>query len=121
MYEAPPIIGTCINCITPGSLNATLAVIFMGVGVALTASRRKLLNGPSDEYRSKKKTATVAGRSSNFEEVLLTRKREASEVTKGPSGRSAMPTFNYRRGWRIDGLTQDDTDASAIRADNLEL
>jgi hypothetical protein len=53
MYEAPAIIGTCINCIAPGSLSATLAVILMGVGVALTAEGRKPFKGHSDEYRSK--------------------------------------------------------------------
>jgi hypothetical protein len=42
MYEAPSIIGTCINCIAPGSLSATLALIVIGVGIALTAERRKL-------------------------------------------------------------------------------
>jgi len=26
MFEAPAIIGTCINCIAPGSLSATLAL-----------------------------------------------------------------------------------------------
>ena len=41
MYEAP-VIGTCINCIAPGSLSATLALIVIGVGIALTAERRKL-------------------------------------------------------------------------------
>lgn len=43
MYEAPAIIGTCINCIAPGSLVATLALILIGAGVALTAERRKLI------------------------------------------------------------------------------
>jgi hypothetical protein len=42
MYEAPAIIGTCINCIAPGSFGATLAVIIIGAGIALTAERRKL-------------------------------------------------------------------------------
>jgi len=41
MYEAPAIIGTCINCIAPGSLLATLAVIVVGIGIAVTAERRK--------------------------------------------------------------------------------
>ena len=31
-----------INCIAPGSLVATLALILIGAGVALTAERRKL-------------------------------------------------------------------------------
>jgi hypothetical protein len=39
VYEAPAIIGTCINCVAPGSLSATLALI--GAGIALTAERRK--------------------------------------------------------------------------------
>jgi hypothetical protein len=42
MYEAPAIIGTCIDCIAPGSLSATLALIIVGTGIALTADRRKL-------------------------------------------------------------------------------
>jgi len=42
MFEAPAIIGTCINCIAPGSLSATFALIFIGAGIALTAERRKL-------------------------------------------------------------------------------
>jgi hypothetical protein len=43
MFEAPAIIGTCINCIAPGSLSATLAFVLIGAGVALTAERRKLV------------------------------------------------------------------------------
>jgi hypothetical protein len=39
--EAPAIIGTCINCIAPGSLGATLALVLIGVAVALTAERLK--------------------------------------------------------------------------------
>jgi hypothetical protein len=42
MFEAPAIIGTCINCIAPGSLGATLALILIGGGFALTAERRRL-------------------------------------------------------------------------------
>jgi len=41
MLEAPAIIGTCINCIAPGSPVATLAVIVVGIGIAVTAERRK--------------------------------------------------------------------------------
>jgi hypothetical protein len=41
MYEAPAIIGTCINCIAPGSFGATLALIVVGTGIALMAKRRK--------------------------------------------------------------------------------
>jgi hypothetical protein len=29
MYEAPSVIGTCINCIAPGNLSATLALIIV--------------------------------------------------------------------------------------------
>jgi hypothetical protein len=43
MFEAPAIIGTCINCIAPGSLSATLVFVLIGAGVALTAERRKLV------------------------------------------------------------------------------
>jgi hypothetical protein len=48
MYVEPTIIGTCINCITPGSLSATLALILVGAGIALTAERRKLARVHSD-------------------------------------------------------------------------
>jgi hypothetical protein len=41
VYEAPAIIGSCINCIAPGSLAATLALILIGAGIALVAERRK--------------------------------------------------------------------------------
>jgi hypothetical protein len=37
MYEAPAIIGTCINCIAPGSFGATLALILIGAFGALRA------------------------------------------------------------------------------------
>jgi hypothetical protein len=49
MYEAPAIIGTCINCIAPGSFGATLALIAIGAGIALTAERRKLARVPSNK------------------------------------------------------------------------
>ena len=42
MYEAPAIIGTCINFVVPGSLSATLALIVIGAGMVLTAERRML-------------------------------------------------------------------------------
>jgi hypothetical protein len=48
MYEAPSVIGTCINCIAPGSLSATLALIVIGAGIALTSERRKLVRAPVD-------------------------------------------------------------------------
>jgi hypothetical protein len=40
MYEAPIIIGTCINCIAAGSLLATLTVIAIGIVVAVGYERR---------------------------------------------------------------------------------
>ena len=49
MYEAPTIIGTCINCIAPGSLSATLALIIIGAGIALTVERRKLARVRADK------------------------------------------------------------------------
>lgn len=42
MYEVPSVIGTCINCIAPGSLSATLALALIGAAIALTVERRKL-------------------------------------------------------------------------------
>jgi len=55
MYEAPSVIGTCINCIAPGSLSATLALIMIGVGIAFTAERRKLAKVRSCNQRTKQK------------------------------------------------------------------
>jgi hypothetical protein len=43
MYEAPAIIGSCINCVAPGSLAATLGLIVIAVSIALTLERRKLV------------------------------------------------------------------------------
>jgi hypothetical protein len=43
MYEAPTIIGTCINCVAPGSFGATLALILIGVFVVAHSERRKLV------------------------------------------------------------------------------
>ena len=40
VYDAP-IIGTCINCIAPGNLLATLAVMVIGIGIALRYEQRK--------------------------------------------------------------------------------
>jgi hypothetical protein len=47
--EAPTIIGTCINCLSSGSLSATLALIAIGAGIALTAERRKLARVRADK------------------------------------------------------------------------
>jgi hypothetical protein len=41
VFEAPVIIGTCINCFAPGSLSATIALIIIGASIALTVERRK--------------------------------------------------------------------------------
>ena len=43
MYEAPTIIGTCIDCIAPGSLSATLALILIGALMVAGSERRKLV------------------------------------------------------------------------------
>jgi len=48
MYEAPSVIGTCLNCIAQGNLSVTLALIIIGAGIALTAERRKLMRVPLD-------------------------------------------------------------------------
>jgi hypothetical protein len=53
MYEAPSLIGTCINCIAHGSLSATLALIFIGAGIALTAERRKLVRVRLDKQKGR--------------------------------------------------------------------
>ncbi len=61
-HEAPPIIGTCINCIAPGSLGATLALIVIGAAIAVTgaaiavtAEQRKLARVRSDKWAAKQK------------------------------------------------------------------
>ena len=43
MYEAPAIVGTCINCIAPGSFGATLVLILIGALVLAHSERRKLV------------------------------------------------------------------------------
>jgi hypothetical protein len=42
MHEATEIIGTCINCVAPGSLSATLALIAIGALIVARSERRKL-------------------------------------------------------------------------------
>ena len=42
MVEVPSVVTSCINCVSPGSLSATLAVILIGIGVAWNDERRKL-------------------------------------------------------------------------------
>lgn len=39
--EAYSLVGSCINCIMPGNLLATLTLILMGVGLSLYVERRK--------------------------------------------------------------------------------
>jgi hypothetical protein len=41
MYEAPSVIGICMNCIARGSLSATLALTFIGASILLAADWRK--------------------------------------------------------------------------------
>jgi hypothetical protein len=41
MNEVPAMIGTCINCLAPGSLLATLGLILTGVGVVVHVEMRK--------------------------------------------------------------------------------
>jgi hypothetical protein len=48
MYEASTIIGTCLNCFAPASLSATLALIVIGAGIALTVEQRKLARAHCD-------------------------------------------------------------------------
>lgn len=43
------IIGTCINCIAPASLSATIAVVAIGLGLAFQAERRKLVHAKSKQ------------------------------------------------------------------------
>ena len=38
----PALVTSYINCVSPGGLSATLAVILIGAGIAWTAERRKL-------------------------------------------------------------------------------
>jgi hypothetical protein len=52
MYEVPEIIGTCINCIAPGNLLATLTVIAVGIGIAVQSERRKASNIQAVRLRS---------------------------------------------------------------------
>jgi hypothetical protein len=47
VYEAPTIIGTSINCVAPGSLSMTLAVVLIGALMVAYSERRKLLTAKS--------------------------------------------------------------------------
>jgi hypothetical protein len=49
VHDATAIIGSCINCIAPGSLSATLAFIVIGAGIALTTEQRKLARVRADK------------------------------------------------------------------------
>lgn len=42
MYETPTIVGSCINCVAPGSLAATLGLIVIAASIAVTIERRKV-------------------------------------------------------------------------------
>jgi hypothetical protein len=42
VYEAPEIIDSCINCIAPGSMSATLALILIGALMVAHLERRKI-------------------------------------------------------------------------------
>jgi hypothetical protein len=53
MQETPGVIGTCLNCISPGSLSATLALIVIGAGIAWTAEGRKLARDAKRSGRGK--------------------------------------------------------------------
>lgn len=46
MFETA-IIGTCMSCIAPASLSATIAVIAIGIGLAVQSERRKLVHAKS--------------------------------------------------------------------------
>ena len=41
MYEAPALIGTCINCIASGNFTATLTIALIGASIALTSERSR--------------------------------------------------------------------------------
>jgi hypothetical protein len=42
LSEPATIVGSCLNCTTPANLLATLAVVLIGVGLAVHFERRKL-------------------------------------------------------------------------------
>jgi hypothetical protein len=65
MFEAPTIIGTCINCIAPGSSSATLALVLIGVGVVLTAERRKLARARSQLISSRWRSLIARSNANN--------------------------------------------------------
>src|ERR1035437_1280118 len=49
MNEVPTLVTSCINCVSPSSLSATLAVILIGAGIAWTAERRNPARVRSDK------------------------------------------------------------------------
>jgi hypothetical protein len=51
VMNASDIVGTCINCFTPGSLGATFALIVVGIGLALSAESRKPAEPHSDRSK----------------------------------------------------------------------
>ncbi len=42
LSEPATIVGSCLNCTTPANLLATLAVVLIGIGLAVHFERRKL-------------------------------------------------------------------------------
>ena len=46
MLEAPALIGTCLNCIAPGRLGATLGLVLFGLLFVVHTERRKLTTEP---------------------------------------------------------------------------
>jgi hypothetical protein len=48
LSEPVAIVGSCLNCTTPANLLATLAVILIGVGLAVRFERRKLTAGRTE-------------------------------------------------------------------------
>jgi hypothetical protein len=48
LSEPATIVGSCLNCTTPANLLATLAVILIGVGLAVRFERRKLTAGRTE-------------------------------------------------------------------------
>ena len=47
MYEAPALIGTCLTCITPANLGATIALIVVGFFAAVHTERRQVARAKS--------------------------------------------------------------------------
>jgi len=61
MNEVSTLVTSCINCVSPGSLSATLAVILIGAGIAWTAERRKLCPGSFTQITAQNKKPPEGG------------------------------------------------------------